>query len=512
MKNKKLSIIGVVLAIIILICTALFLLRYFSPNAQNGQGLGIGPGGRGQGAGQGVSLKNGNGKIEIPLVQFNPAPVPASEIGKHPNILLVIADDMGVDADPCHSTIGAEKPNMPNLSAMCKNGVVFDDVWVNSVCSPTRSTMISGQYAFRTGVTDVDKVLSPDIVSLPDALADANKVPVPYANAFIGKWHLSGNKADLNAPSALGVQYFSGFLAGGVRNYFDYYLDEQGVETREKTYTTTLFTDKAISWIKSQEQKDPNRPWFMWLAYNAPHAPFHMPPKDLIKSDKLKNLSGSTSDIQQNPRPYYLASLEALDTEMGRLLAGLSAEDQANTVVIFIGDNGTPSEVIQQPFDSDQAKTSVYEGGVRAVLVASGAGVTRKGERETALINGTDIYATILELAGYRTSGASLAGAKTKSTEALDSISFKNAFTNKAFSTSGLARTFLYTEWVPAKGPSRNYWAVRDNQYKLINNARQSELYDLKADPFEKNNLNLGSLSSALKAEMQKLQEIKESL
>lgn len=130
-----------------------------------------------------------SGKATIPLVNFNPPPVPADQVGKHPNILLIIADDMGLDADPCHPDIGSEKPNMPNLVALCKSGVTFDNVWVNPVCSPTRSTMMSGQYAFRTGVTDVDKILSPDVLSLADVLTE--KVPVPYANAFIGKWHLS---------------------------------------------------------------------------------------------------------------------------------------------------------------------------------------------------------------------------------------------------------------------------------------------------------------------------------
>lgn len=130
-----------------------------------------------------------SGKATIPLVNFNPPPVPADQVGKHPNILLIIADDMGLDADPCHPDIGSEKPNMPNLVALCKKGVTFDNVWVNPVCSPTRSTMMSGQYGFRTGVTDVDKILSPDVLSLADVLAE--KVPVPYGNAFIGKWHLS---------------------------------------------------------------------------------------------------------------------------------------------------------------------------------------------------------------------------------------------------------------------------------------------------------------------------------
>src|SRR3989344_3828294 len=88
--------------------------------------------------------------------------------------------DMGIDADPCHPDIGSEKPNMPNLEALCEKGVVFDNVWVNPVCSPTRATMLSGQYGFRTGVLDVDNVLSPAVESVADVLT--SKVPLPYAN------------------------------------------------------------------------------------------------------------------------------------------------------------------------------------------------------------------------------------------------------------------------------------------------------------------------------------------
>jgi arylsulfatase A-like enzyme len=465
-KHKKI-VIGLSIAIVVCFVLGLFIVRGVGQKGGMLALLGIGGP-----AGGGVSLHNGNGKADIPLIQFNPAPVPQSEIGKHPNILLVIADDMGVDADPCHPAIGGQKPTMPNLQAMCSQGVVFEDVWVNSVCSPTRATMMSGQYGFRTGVQDVDKILSPDTTSLADVLSDSTKVSVPYANAFIGKWHMSGPNADLNAPSALGVQYFAGFLAGGVRDYTDYYLDEQGKETRESTYTTTLFTNKAIAWIQDQEKKDANRPWFMWLAYNAPHAPFHMPPKELIQSESLKQLSGTDTDIKQHPLSYYLASLEALDTEIGRVLASLSPEDRANTVVLFVGDNGTPAETIQSPFTSDHAKTSVYEGGVRGVLVVSGAEVTRKGEKDTSLINGTDIYATILDVAGVASPNS-----LTK-----DSVSFKNAFKDSSFSASPLARNFLYTDWVPAKGPKRTFTALRDGQYKIIKSTqgpRAVETYEI---------------------------------
>lgn len=489
--SKNLYISLVILALILILASA------FIFTQRSGRSAG-GPG-----------AYNPNAKADIPLISFNPPAVPANEIGKHPNILLIIADDMGLDADPCYPAIGSEKPNMPNLETLCKQGVSFDNVWTNPVCSPTRGTMMSGQYGFRTGVTDVDKILSPDTETLADVLADASKVPVPYANAFIGKWHMSGpaTDADLNAPSALGVQYFAGFLAGGVRNYFDYAIVEQGVQKKTTEYTTTVFTNKAIEWIKGQVEKDKTRPWFMWLAYNAPHAPFHLPPKNLLSGDSL-SLTGSDADIKANPRKYYLASLEALDKEMGRLLASISPEVLANTTIIFVGDNGTPGEIIQPPYSADKAKASIYEGGVRGVLTVSGKGVTRKGIREDALVNGTDIFATIADIAGVN-----VMGVKSSIPSAKDSVSFKQALTSAAYDT----RSFIYTEWMPGRGPKREAWAVRDKQYKLIQTttgraAAKQELYDLIADPYENNNLMTSSLSDALKAEVAKLSAFKTNL
>ncbi len=443
-----------------------------------------------------------NNTANIPLINFNPEPVPANEIGKHPNILLVIADDMGLDADPCHPSIGDEKPIMPNLKALCDNGVTFDNVWVNPVCSPTRATMISGQYGFRTGVTDVNKILSPDTRTIVDDISDTSatkKVPVPYANAFIGKWHLSGENPDLNSPAALGVHYFAGIIGGGVRNYFDYPLIEQGVRSRSTTYTTTAFTDKAITWIQKQKQTDPNRPWFLWLAYNAPHAPFHMPPKDLLPDNSIyKSLPATSEDISSNPRKYYLAALEALDTEFGRLLTSISPEVLANTTIIFVGDNGTPSEVIQPPYSAKKAKASVYQGGVWGVLTVAGKNVNKKGVHDKSLVNSTDIFATVAELTG------TISNAK-------DSVSFKSAFSTSDKATP--KRTFIYTEWQPSGGPKPDMWAIRDNQFKLIQYSNGSkELYDLSVDPYESNDLLKVKMTSSIEAVIEKILKFKSNL
>lgn len=387
------------------------------------------------------------------------------EAAAHPNILFVIADDMGQDANPC-GELGSDKPSMPNLEALCASGVVFDNFWTNPVCSPSRATMLTGRYGFRTGVLDVGDALAPQ-KSIQNILAD--DVPVPYVNGFVGKWHLSGNGAAPNSPSLFGVQYFAGLLGGGLRNYFDWYAVEQGV-TRETTqYATSYFTDKAIAWVAAQKS-----PWFLWLAYNAPHEPLHKPPQDLLTTAASRALSGDAADVEANPRAYYFASLEALDKEMGRLLASLAPETRANTVVIFVGDNGTPSEATAAPFSPDRAKASLYEGGIAAPLVVSGKGVTRRGVHDQTLVDDVDIPALIADLAGYNAAGVG------------DGMSFAAALEGRGDVGSSGVFDFSYSEY----SKPRDAWTVRDASHKLIERAGgQEELYDLSADPYETRDL-----------------------
>jgi arylsulfatase A-like enzyme len=309
--------------------------------------------------------------------------VAAARSSRTPNILLVIADDLGIDAHPCYP-VGREKPNMPTIAKLCQQGVVFDNAWVYPVCTPTRASILTGKYGFRTKVGHVYDLLSTQETSIQQVL---RRAPMPYKNAVIGKWHVAGANPDPHHPQQLGVEFYSGFMSGGVKDYANWEGVEQGRQFKSMTYTTTAFTDKAIQWVNQQQQ-----PWFLWLAYNAPHTPFHLPPAGLQSNSQL---SGSQQEIQRNPRPYYFAAIEAMDREIGRLLASMSEETRQNTVVIFIGDNGSPRRVIQSPFSPDGSKGSVNEGGVKVPLIVAGAGVTRSGVRERALVTGTDLFATI---------------------------------------------------------------------------------------------------------------------
>jgi arylsulfatase A-like enzyme len=267
----------------------------------------------------------------------------------------------------------------------------------------------------------------------------------------------------------MGVGHYSGLIKNGHRDYWKWPRTEDGETQFVDGYATTIFTNEAIDWIGEQ-----NNPWFLWLAYTAPHPPIHLPPAGLHTNH---DLSDDKSDIMTNPLPYYLAMLEALDSELGRLLSSLSLDQRKNTVVIFVGDNGTPDEGVQPPYVKYRAKSTLFEGGIHVPLIIAGAGVTRQGQRETALINTTDLFATIANLAG---TGVKRSG---------DSISFKHLLVGEP----GPKRSFIYAELHSTLSDKyNNGWTIRDNRYKLIQfeePSRHSRLFDLNEDPFEETNL-----------------------
>lgn len=387
-----------------------------------------------------------------------------------PNILLIIADDMGLDATPGFS-IDTSKPNMPQLEALMNSGVRFENVWSNPVCTPTRATILTGRYGLRTNVLSVGDVLSTNETSIFDLM---NTNAPEYSHAVIGKWHLSTNP---NHPTSMGVDYFAGLLAGGVQSYTSWNLTENGETNNTTEYATTKFTDLAIDWVDTQMQ-----PWFLWLAYNAPHTPFHLPPS------AESNLPTDTASIEANPLPYYQAMIEAMDFEIGRLLDSMTQVERDNTVVIFVGDNGTPSEVVQE-YSSNRAKGSIYQGGINVPMVISGKNVSRANQADYSLINTTDLYATIADI-----SGASISNSR-------DSHSFLQTLMSSNFE----GREFIYSEKYNVQTQGIDY-TIRNSTHKYIyfNNGNEA-LFNLSANPIEfpnllnANQLPLNAANSAAK-------------
>ena len=398
-----------------------------------------------------------------------------------PNILLIIADDMGKDATAGFSE-GNDKPNTPNINGLKSSGITFNNCWVYPTCSPTRASIITGKYGLRTGVKWANDALDNSETILHEYISEQTNGE--YTTALIGKWHLSGgNGATPINPETLGMDYYAGLIGGGVQNYYQWELTEDGSRTTQANYITEKFTDLSIDWINAQE-----KPWFLWLAYNAPHTPFHVPPAEMHAQGELFEYTQG-----MNALPYYLAAIEAMDYQIGRLLERIPESVLENTVILFLGDNGTPNQVAQSPYSNTTAKGTLYQGGINTPLFVSGSGVNRVGEEDDNLITSTDLFATIAEIAGVDV------------TELHDSKSFK-----ALLSSVGAHRSFQYSEM---KSEEDDLWAISDGRYKLILSADgNSEMYHLEADPYESDNLLDEALDeeqlnakAALEAELERI-------
>ncbi len=358
-----------------------------------------------------------------------------------PNILLIIADDQGVDASAQYD-FSSHIPNTPTINLLAEQGLTFDNAWATPACTTTRGTLITGQHGINSGISYVPAAMDSETMTLQRYVKSFSDND-DYKTAVVGKWHLDGGNPDLSHPIESGADYYAGTITGTLSDYYDWELTENGISTGNTEYHTTKITDLAIDWLNEQNEQD--TPWFMWLAYVAPHSPFHLPPDELHSRDHLTG-----DDIDTNKREYYLAAIEAMDSEIGRLLASLPEDERDNTLIIYVGDNGTPAAVIDASvYNRTHSKGSLFEGGIRVPMVVSGKGVTRQNVRESALVNTTDFYATISHFIGNSV------------TQLNDSYSFVDLLSQ---SGTGL-RDYNYSEF---ESSDVSGWAVRNNTHKLI--------------------------------------------
>jgi len=420
---------------------------------------------------------------------------------QRPNVLLIISDDYGAEASTLYPTLNGDSGAVPvpNIESLAQNGLVFDNAWASPACSMTRGTIVSGLYGYRTGVTFVGAVLPTDTVTLFDRITAESP---SYSQSFFGKYHLGGGggfdpRAGVAYADAakvlqhvrdIGVPNFHGILGGALTDYFSWNVwDSNGPVVPTTTYATTKLTDLAIDYIHNQEQTQPDKPWFVYQAYNAPHAanggnsPYQVPPRELHSVD-LSSVGNPAPGTSATNVPVYKADIQALDTELGRLLKEVDLE---KTVVIFIGDNGTPAEVKDQGAKIRGSKGSAYEGGVRVPFIVTGAGVTRRGRTDDLVVT-TDLYATILSLTGIDVSHVN------------NSYSLKPVLSDKA-ATSGRTHSFSET----SNGSSNRRYALKDTRYKIVSNLGKRELYDLAADPLETTDLYANPAYTAVRASLE---------
>lgn len=391
-----------------------------------------------------------------------------------PNIVIFVADDLGVESLDSYGVF-ADSLTTPTLDTIAAQGVRFENAWSYTVCSPTRGTLMTGRHGFRSGVGSLltfdGPGLSHDEVILPEVL-EAGGV---YESAAFGKWHLGTNQTGAGAsPNLAGWPHFEGLGQSGIVSYYEWTKYTNGDESLETEYMTTAQVDAALAWIEQT-----TGPWFTYIAFTAPHVPLHAPPDHLHTVDLSQ-----AGPIATDPRPYFKAMVEAMDTEMGRFLDTLG-DELDNTLVFFVADNGTQGLALPEGLPKSKAKGTLYELGIHVPLLAMGPGVVQPGRAVDGLVSTTDFFATVAEIAGVDLE-QHFPGLET------DSLSLLPYLQNEQQES---LRTHLYSEHFTPVGttsPLTRRRTVRDERYKLIDREFElDEAYDLLEDPGELTNLFL---------------------
>jgi arylsulfatase A-like enzyme len=380
----------------------------------------------------------------------------ARAAGDRPNILLVITDDQGYGDLSLH---GNPHLKTPNLDRIAKEGVQFTQFHVSPVCAPTRSSLMTGRYNYRTGVVDTylgRAMMYPDEVTLPEILGKNG-----YRTGIFGKWHL-GDNYPLRAIDQ-GFQEALVHTGGGItqpsdppgNTYFDPVLFRNGKAVKSRGYCTDVFTDAAIRFIESPDK----RPFFAYLATNAPHTPLQISDPWAAPFRK-KGLNEDTSAVY--------GMIRNIDQNVGRVLQALEERKlEQNTIVIFMTDNGPQQERYNAGMRG--RKGTVYQGGIRVPFFVRWPVRIRAGLKIDRIAAHIDILPTLLDFAGVERSE------KPK----VDGLSLMPLLGN----VSGWPDRNLFFQWHRGDAPEpHRSAAVRNQRYKLVNG---KELYDVEADPAE---------------------------
>ena len=309
-----------------------------------------------------------------------PAPAPAAP-AERPNIVVFLSDDMGWGQLGFQ---GGKRVPTPNIDRLAREGVSLTQFYVHSVCTPTRSALLTGRYPVRTGTeerfhgNDIAGMLA-DERTLADALMQAG-----YATAIFGKWHL-GEWHKKHLPLQRGFEHQYGFYGavthpftktrGGI---YDWHRNEQPAH-EPGGYTTFLIADE---FERVLDRHDAAKPFFYYVPFNAVHGPHDAPPEYIKKYN----------DDRQ------LAMLECMDVGVGRVLDALREKGVLDkTLVIFFNDNGGPRRVMNAPYRG--TKGTNYEGGVRVPCVMRWPGKITAGSTVDQMVHVTDLYPTLIKLA-----------------------------------------------------------------------------------------------------------------
>ncbi|MCL4204535.1 MAG: sulfatase-like hydrolase/transferase [Pirellulaceae bacterium] len=420
----------------------------------------------------------------------------AAESVRPPNFLLIFADDHGYGDV---STYRATDVRTPHIDGIAAEGMLLTTMRSNcTVCSPSRAALLTGRYADRVGVPGVIRThaenswgyLSPSVPTLADALRAAG-----YHTAIVGKWHLGLESP--NTPNERGFDFFHGFLGDMMDSYTTHlrhgnnYMRRNAEVIEPEGHATDLFSDWAVDYLRLRSQQ-PDQPFFLYLAYNAPHFPIE-PPADWL--DRVKQRSPEMAD----KRARNVAFVEHLDDGIGRVLAALNETGmERDTLVVFSADNGGSLPHAQNNDPWRDGKQSHYDGGLRVPFMARWPGRIAAGSRSDYAGLVFDLFPTFLELAGVPLP------------DGLDAVSLVPVFRGGAIETQR-DLYFVRREGGMAYG-GKSYEALIRGDWKLLQNDPYSplELYHLKDDPQEQNNLAgkspriMQEMSAALRAHIQR--------
>ncbi|HIG31389.1 MAG TPA: sulfatase [Planctomycetes bacterium] len=397
-------------------------------------------------------------------------PVESKAIIHHPNIIVILADDLG-----CRDvSLYGGWVNTPRIDQMAREGLMFTDFHVNSsVCSPTRAAFLTGRYQQRYGIVDVivgsrepDQGLLPSVTTIPRVFKDNG-----YATALYGKWHL-GFQDEYN-PIKHGFDEFIGFLNGAC-DYHNHSKWRNGVKIVDiKGYTTHIVTDKSIDFIKRNKDK----PFFLHMSHAAVHNPYQTA-ADTPDKRKKRRMPRTVS------RPKYKNMLEELDASVGRVLDTLlELKIEKKTFVIFLSDNGDVGMSPKKPRRFRGTKFSLYEGGARVPAVMWWPGQIDPGTVSDELVLGMDLFPTFTDIAGISKSNP----------ENLDGISAKDhVLKQKDFPDRD-----IFFGYEPKLGT-----AMRRGNWKMIIKEDKAQLYDLNTNLIEDSEKNLVDKEPKIAAEM----------
>ena len=404
-----------------------------------------------------------------------------------PNIIFILADDLGYGDLSCY---GAKDLQTPNIDALAQQGITFTRAYANStVCSPSRASILTGNYPDLVGVPGVIRDmqdntwgnLRDDITTLPEELQKLN-----YNTALIGKWHLGYKSPDL--PNDRGFDYFKGFVGDMMDDYYTHrkagvnWMRENNQVINPKGHATDMFTDWTLEYLREQNKQE--KPFFLFLTYNAPHDPVQ-PPQEWLS--KIQNKEQNSTLKRQK----MIAFVEHLDYNVGRILDQLNNSDLGeNTIVVFTSDNGGALQygASNNPFTG--GKGDFFEGGIRVPCIVKIPSSSQIKQSEEPLLL-MDFHPSLIKMAGG------------KIDKNLPSELIVDLFDLPRNNTS---RNMIWMRREGHKFGGRIYYAISDGRYKLLQRNPFSgyELFDLINDPNETSPIKLPKVKMALKKALTK--------